>query len=616
MDKNHLEYAKKLAKNINTQKFPLSITNISREPLLKINSSIAIKGIRYLCGIENNIPFVAIEFNNNRELNEFYFDFITTYKEKATKYINTNIEWRRKIGRTKMCQIYYSNRNYTFENKSHHNNIDTFLLNTLYKFYDIFEKLLIKASLKKTQKENNNTYFNQYVINQGKLSKIKISKYIHFNNIEFDLTYPIGHEKEGLPLEKICLIGQSGTGKTNLLRLIKNIISSNSNKTANEIANKTQNTDNNEIAIELSLSDPKFKEHRVTINQTQNNLKYSITKNIDKEKLELLSDNKASNNIRLINFPFDIIKQIENLNIPDTFKNVSNNTKFKNKIIDFDIIKAGEIWNSILEEIKAYRDLEFKERVNLSKIVETADFNGIETAKKQFKQWQNEHPNPIKDLAENCLDKFLNKFNLKVKTELDFQKIEDIKFLKISTLQNDELGDLAHVLSTGTKQVILTAMPLYTLKPVNTIILYDELERSLYPDIQKEIIDFYVSLTTNCQLFFATHSPIIASNFEPWEILELKFNEKGEVYQELWYNDERHVNNYFKDPRLLRWDDILMKIYGLRGEGNNERSKKLTELAIIERDIELGKFENTTKEQKITEYMKLANKLGWQIETK
>jgi hypothetical protein len=34
-------------------------------------------------------------------------------------------------------------------------------------------------------------------------------------------------------------------------------------------------------------------------------------------------------------------------------------------------------------------------------------------------------------------------------------------------------------------------------------------------------------MAKDSQFFFATHSPLIASSFEPWEIVELKFNEKG-----------------------------------------------------------------------------------------
>ncbi len=44
---------------------------------------------------------------------------------------------------------------------------------------------------------------------------------MQFKNLELELTYPNGHEKEGQPLDKICIIGQSGTGKTNLLNIIK-----------------------------------------------------------------------------------------------------------------------------------------------------------------------------------------------------------------------------------------------------------------------------------------------------------------------------------------------------------------------------------------------------------
>ena len=54
-----------------------------------------------------------------------------------------------------------------------------------------------------------------------KITNLHIEKYKHLENLEFDFTYQSG-EKKGQPLEKICFIGQSATGKTNLLELIKN----------------------------------------------------------------------------------------------------------------------------------------------------------------------------------------------------------------------------------------------------------------------------------------------------------------------------------------------------------------------------------------------------------
>ena len=50
-----------------------------------------------------------------------------------------------------------------------------------------------------------------------KIKSLQINKHYHLEDLSFDFTYPIGHAKEGQPLEKICFIGQSATGKTNLL---------------------------------------------------------------------------------------------------------------------------------------------------------------------------------------------------------------------------------------------------------------------------------------------------------------------------------------------------------------------------------------------------------------
>lgn len=50
-----------------------------------------------------------------------------------------------------------------------------------------------------------------------KISKIEIKDFHQFKDFTLDLTYPQGHEKEGKPLDKVCFIGQSGTGKTTVL---------------------------------------------------------------------------------------------------------------------------------------------------------------------------------------------------------------------------------------------------------------------------------------------------------------------------------------------------------------------------------------------------------------
>ena len=60
-----------------------------------------------------------------------------------------------------------------------------------------------------------------------KLSKLHINQFRHLENLDFDFTYPEdfhNETKRGKPLDKICFIGQSATGKTGLLELIQDKI--------------------------------------------------------------------------------------------------------------------------------------------------------------------------------------------------------------------------------------------------------------------------------------------------------------------------------------------------------------------------------------------------------
>ena len=409
-----------------------------------------------------------------------------------------------------------------------------------------------------------------------KITKIEIKDFHQFKDFSLDLTYPKGHTKEGQPLDKVCFIGQSGTGKTTLLELIPTFI----------------------VTYETNLILKTGKQKLIRNVQMTiafgNSNEYSMDVNLIKQVdfLEII-DRVATSKTLTIQEVQELIKFYERnwtteiaskpiyfpANLNYEIEVDKENTLDSKAIIDFSKDKVSSVWNLILDEIQKYQEQELQIRQEISKTVEQSsnDLDTIKNALKKLEDWKKTEFNPIQDVADNCLDKLLAHFKLRVKTELDIKSKEEIGFIKIEDFAKNEIP--YGLWSTGTKQVVLSALPFYRLKPKHTVILFDEPERSLYPDLQRIIVDFYSSLTDSCQFFYSTHSPIIASSFEPWEIVELKFNTEGNIYRELYYEGENHIDNYKWNPRLMRWDDILQRIFDLENDGSPERKIELDKLA-------------------------------------
>lgn len=423
-----------------------------------------------------------------------------------------------------------------------------------------------------------------------KITKIYIKDFHQFKDFTLDLTYPNGHPKEGQPLDKICFIGQSGSGKTSILELIPTFLyyySTNLiDKSGIESVYNNIEIDivfglDNEFSSNISFSKPKSENGGDWNWKDPGTKKYNIksVKYVDNEWINKISS-------KLIYFPANLNYNLE----VEIEKNINDKD-----IIDFSKDKVAAVWNLILERIQKYQEQEIIIRQNISKVVEqsTNDLREIRKAVKELENWKISEFNPIIDVADKCLNPLLESFKIRVKTEVDFKTKDDIGFIKIEDFNENEIP---HGLwSTGTKQVVLSALPLYLLKPKNTIILFDEPERSLYPDLQRLIIDYYSTLTENCQFFYSTHSPIIASSFEPWEIVELKFNSDGKIFREIYYEGENHVDNYKWNPKYMRWDDILQRVFDLKNDGHLERQKKLDELATL--NVKFKKLEKAKKEK-------------------
>ena len=281
-----------------------------------------------------------------------------------------------------------------------------------------------------------------------------------------------------------------------------------------------------------------------------------------------------------------------------------------------------QTWDYVLRNIFEHRAEELYKKKEIADI-ELQNIKKEEKSKlkkektEEYKRWAKQNPDPLKKLADECLDPLLLSLGLRTKIEIDLNTILNLRFIQLQTAAGRDVP--REFWSTGTRQLVKTVIPLYMLNPKNAVVLVDEPELSLYPDMQKSIIDMYVKLAPESQFFFATHSPIIASSFEPWEIVELKFDEEqAYVSRDLHYEGENHVDNYKYFPEYLRWDSILERIFELEEEGGKKRQQALEKLAEVE--IRLRKLKKEKKldspegKKLVEEFKNLGQKVDWDFE--
>ena len=126
-------------------------------------------------------------------------------------------------------------------------------------------------------------------------------------------------------------------------------------------------------------------------------------------------------------------------------------------------------------------------------------------------------------------------------------------------------------------------------------LLLDEPENSLYPDFLYDLIDTYTNIIQNTQFITATHNPIIAAQFEPYERFILEFDELGAVHA------KRGTTPVGDDP-----NDLLVQDFGVRNLLGKEGIKKW------ERYVELKLLIPKIKDEKakknlMKEYMEIGN---------
>ncbi len=207
-----------------------------------------------------------------------------------------------------------------------------------------------------------------------KICSLKINSYKQFKDLELNLTYPIGHEKEGQALDKICIIGQSGTGKTNLLNIIKKSVVNFSELRSNSYLPFHQFSKNTSDASYITS---KFTTQKNSLCETLfTNTASKITsaqdiKLLESEKKYFVGTDKTSytssnNQIKMTDSDRILLKGFNEhrKNIIKNGMEIYGVNGFENELksIDLKILTLNKKYNTVSESIKQLKSENFIDR--------------------------------------------------------------------------------------------------------------------------------------------------------------------------------------------------------------------------------------------------------------
>jgi predicted ATP-dependent endonuclease of OLD family len=431
-----------------------------------------------------------------------------------------------------------------------------------------------------------------------KITKLHIEQFRHLENLEFDFTYKSGLKK-GQPLEKICLIGQSATGKTSLLEFIANIFyRKEENKTSiQNIKGKACFKDYNSFyTYNNNFFEISKKEYDKISNKIMNIRSNTITTNKGYNDFLFSLNNPVvfyftSEILSKENYSF-FVNEKKDYNTPKIIGKIDlarpNHFIKNNSVLEFNSTIDRFVLNEIFKDINDFRAKLTQKGSDLINRGLHANYKNLE---REMEAWKKENPNPLIDLAEKCLNPILKRLNL----EVDI--VDTSVPIPLKPINEDKPVPV-NALSTGTKQLLLNALPLYKLDTDDTIILIDEPERSLYPDIQIELMDYYKNLAPNAQFIVATHSPFIAAAFEPEERFILYFGEDGKV------KVKNGVSPIGDDPNDMLKNDFMVNYYNHFGDQAYKKYIELKQKVANEKD-------EIKKKELILEVVKLGDEYNF-----
>jgi len=283
-----------------------------------------------------------------------------------------------------------------------------------------------------------------------KIISLDIKNYKQFTDLKLDLTYPKGHQKEGEPLDKICIIGQSGTGKTNLLKVIRDKL--NNSEVVTKFKEEKTSKDEKVYFVGVEKKINYIKENYTISKENEkviNDLKRKRAKIVQSSNY-ILEDNYAHSEIEVIN------NEIEELKVMNYSPSIQHGTK-KQNFINIDDNNTWEILKTRIDNYDIEKGKYSKQLGN--KLVHDSNYS-----KEEFiidiRSWEKENENILENIADD-INSIIKKFNLELKIDENTNSYEE---LIIKDLSNGNIIDYDDI-STGTKNLLSTFIPLKSYNP-------------------------------------------------------------------------------------------------------------------------------------------------------
>ena len=385
---------------------------------------------------------------------------------------------------------------------------------------------------------------------------MKIEK-VHIKNIKGIKDLELSFRKDNKILDVIVLAGVNGSGKTTILKSIKDFFN-----------DKNVNYDEPEKSnVNLDIFFEDFEKNNIEeAEKSSNNSKYALwdffttLKNYDYYRKN--SNDYYRNQIaKRFNMPPKII-YVPAENKFEEIQTYSTTLSREYKFINI-------INSNVIRDIPSYIATR---RNHLATIEEDL------TMKEITNKVVNEI-NSIFDILE--LDVKLKGFSKDEKTMPIFENSAGEEF---------DMNDL----SSGEKQLFLRTLSIKMLEPKNSIILIDEPELSLHPKWQQRIIEVYKKIGENNQIIIATHSPHILGSVSSENIFILYRDENGKI--EAKTGDELYSS--YGQPV----DRVLKDIMGLESVRTPKIEKDLEELRKL---VDEDKYNTKEFKEKYSELLEI-----------